>query len=77
MADLTRKDVKFIWEAILKGEFETIDEKVAAVPVLRPVDPSSIYKVDTDISQAGVGAGLKKRYSTGTKHRKGICFLRI
>lgn len=60
MTKLTRKNVKFIWDASCQNAFELLKEKLCTSPILAYPKPGLKYLLDTDASDLGIGAVLSQ-----------------
>ena len=60
LTNLTRKKVKFIWDASCQNSFETLQQKLIEAPVLAYPTPDDEFVLDTDASGAGIGAVLSQ-----------------
>lgn len=56
--ELTRKNVRFVWDERCRQAFETLKVRLCSAPVLAPPIPDGRYVLDVDASTHGVGAIL-------------------
>ena len=57
---LTRKNVKFVWDAQCERSFLELREALAKTPTLSLPTNSDVFILDTDASETGLGAVLSK-----------------
>ena len=65
---LTEKRSKFIWTQQCQEAFEQLKHCLTSSPILALPDWSRPFVVDTDASDAGIGAVLSQVDTTGTEH---------
>ena len=65
---LTEKRSKFIWTQQCQEAFEHLKHCLTSSPILALPDWSQPFVVDTDASDAGIGAVLSQVDTTGTEH---------
>jgi hypothetical protein len=56
--ELTRKSIRWHWDKDQCIAFNTLKERFMSYPVLRNLDPTKQYIVDTDTSAFAVGATI-------------------
>src|SRR6201995_4671104 len=65
---LTQKDKPFIWTKECQQAFELLREKFLEEPVLKMIDPTKQYVLETDASKWAIGAVLKQLGEDGELH---------
>ena len=60
LTQLTKKDVKFIWNDECQQAMDTLKGALCAAPILAYPQPNLRYILDTDASNSGVGAVLSQ-----------------
>src|SRR5258707_3696274 len=63
--EMTKKNVKYLWQEPQQQAFETLKHKFTSYPVLRNPDPSKHFILDTDASAHAVGASLSQEFDDG------------
>ena len=72
LTELTKKNVKFIWNDNCDNAFTTIKQLLVSAPILSCPDFSRPFVLQTDASSFGLGAVLTQPYEDGEKV---ICYL--
>ena len=67
LTDLTKKDVKFVWNNVTQEAFEILKSKLVEEPILVKFDPSKEQELHTDASKYHVGAVLLQKEEEGLK----------
>lgn len=65
LTELTKKNVKFIWDTEQQEAFQLLKEKLISAPILRHFSDNRPIQVHTDASQFGVGAILMQEFEDG------------
>lgn len=60
LTQLTKKNVKFIWDHSCQTAFEKLKEKLCSAPILAFPKPGLQYILDTDASDVGIGSVLSQ-----------------
>ena len=65
---LTKKDQEYVWEEAQKRAFEELKNRLTSSPVLRLLNLSKPFIVQTDASKLGTGAVLLQMDDAGVTH---------
>ena len=63
--ELTRKDVRFVFEGPQMASFNSIKQSITSAPILRHFDPADPVVVETDASDYALGAIISQTDSAG------------
>ena len=65
---LTKKDKEYVWEETQQQAFQELKDRLTSSPVLRLLDLSKLFSVQTDASKLRTGAVLLQKDDAGVSH---------